>query len=151
MSCKEMQRKFDDRLDDRLGEVDRMAFDEHVTVCAECRQDWRAYANAWATLQHHADIEPSFGFTARTLRRLTELVVVPSGFWRPVFRWAVLAAGVIVLGVGAWVGHERLVAQRRAEIYAGIRQADYLEDFDVIASLDQLNSAQSGANGGNKL
>jgi predicted anti-sigma-YlaC factor YlaD len=144
MSCKEIKRKFDERLDGRLSKSDRTVFDEHVAACADCRQEWQAYAGAWTTLELHADVEPSFGFVERTLRRLTEPPVARGWFWQPAFRWATLAASVFVLGVSVWVGHERLVAQRRAEIYAGVRHADYLEDFDVIANLDQLN-------GGNKL
>ena len=144
MSCKEIKRKFDERLAGRLSGPDRAAFDEHVAICADCRQEWQAYAGAWTALERHTDIEPSFGFVERTLRRLTEPTVARGWFWQPAFRWTALAASVVVLGVGAWLGHQRLVAQRSAEIYAGIRQAEYLEDFDVIASLDQLN-------GGNKL
>jgi predicted anti-sigma-YlaC factor YlaD len=144
MSCKEIKKKFDERLDSRLSGPDQAAFDEHVSTCADCRQEWQAYAGAWATLERHADVEPSFGFVERTLRRLAEPQVTRSWFWQPGFRWATLAASVFVLGVSVWVGHERLVAQRGAEIFAGVRHADYLEDFDVIASLDQLN-------GGNKL
>lgn len=144
MSCKAILEQFDERLDGRLSESQQALFDEHITACADCRREWQAYAGAWTTLEHHAGIEPSFGFVERTLRRLAEPPVVHRWFWQPGFRWATLAASVFVLGVSAWVGHERLVAQRRAEIYAGVRHADYLEDFDVIASLDQLN-------GGNKL
>jgi predicted anti-sigma-YlaC factor YlaD len=144
MSCKAILEQFDERLDGRLSESQQALFDEHITACADCRREWQAYAGAWTTLEHHAGIKPSFGFVERTLRRLAEPPAVHKWFWQPSFRWVTLAASVCMLGVSAWVGHERLVAQRRAEIYAGVRHADYLEDFDVIASLDQLN-------GGNKL
>jgi predicted anti-sigma-YlaC factor YlaD len=144
MSCKAIQEQFDERLDGRLSESRQSVFDEHLATCADCRREWQAYAGAWATLEHHTDIAPSFGFVERTLRRLAEQPAARKWFLQPGFRWAALAASVFVLGVCAWVGHERLVQQRHLEIYAGIRQADYLEDFDVIASLDQLK-------GGNKL
>jgi predicted anti-sigma-YlaC factor YlaD len=146
MSCKEIKEQFDERLDGRLSESQQSVFDEHLTACAECRREWQAYAGAWATLERHVGIEPSFGFVERTLRRLAEQPVARKWFLQPGFRWATLVASVFVLGVCAWVGHERLVEQRRVEIYTSIRQADYLEDFDVIASLDQLNSARNGAN-----
>ena len=96
---------------------------------------------AWELLGRHRGIEPSFGFVERTLRRLDEPQVIRTWFWQPAFRWAALAATVMVLGVGAWVGRERIIEQRRAEIYARVQQADYLEDFDVIASLDQNNGS----------
>ena len=144
MSCKAIQEQFDERLDGRLNESQQSAFDEHLATCTDCRREWQAYAGAWATLEHHAGIAPSFGFVDRTLRRLAEHPAARKWFLQPGFRWAALAASVFMLGVCTWVGRERLVQQRRAEIYAGVRHADYLEDFDVIASLDQLN-------GGNKL
>jgi predicted anti-sigma-YlaC factor YlaD len=145
MSCQTIKEQFDERLDGRLSESQQAAFDEHVAGCVDCRREWQAYAGAWTTLERHAGIEPSFGFVERTLRRLAEpQVAVHAWFWRPAFRWAALAATVVVLGVGAWVGRERIIEQRRAEIYARVQQADYLEDFDVIANLDQLN-------GGNQL
>jgi predicted anti-sigma-YlaC factor YlaD len=145
MTCKQAQQSFDERIDGRLNESERAAFDEHLTACADCRREWQAYAGAWTALERQAGIEPSFGFIERTLRRLNEPeIVVRPRFWQPAFRWTVLAATVVVLSVGALVGHERLIGQRRADVYARVQQADYLEDFDVIASLDQIN-------GGNQL
>ena len=82
---------------------------------------------AWELLGRHKGIEPSFGFVERTLRRLDEPAPVARPvFWQPVLHWALAAAVVVVLGVGGWTGWQR-------------KQADYLEDFDVIASLDELN------------
>ncbi len=142
MSCQTIKEQFDERIDGRLNESERAAFDEHLTACADCRREWQAYADAWTALERHAGIEPSFGFIERTLRRLNEPeIVVRPRFWQPAFRWTALTATVVVLGVGAWVGHERLVEQRRADVYARVQQGDYLEDFDVIASLDQINGA----------
>jgi hypothetical protein len=40
--------------------------------------------------------------------------------------------------VGGWVERERRLERGRAELYAHVQQADYLEDFDVIANLDQI-------------
>ena len=144
MSCQTIKEQFDERIDSRLSALQQAAFDGHLTTCADCRREWHAYAKAWAALEQHAGIDPSFGFVERTLRRLDEPPVSRVWFWQPAFRWAALTATMVVFGVGAWVGHERLAEQRRADVYARVQQADYLEDFDVIASLDQLN-------GGNKL
>jgi predicted anti-sigma-YlaC factor YlaD len=141
MSCQTIKEQFDERIDGRLSASQQTAFDEHLVGCTDCRREWQAYANAWTALEHHAGIEPSFGFVERTLRRLDEPQFVRTWFWQPTFRWAALTATVVVLGAGAWVGHERLVEQRRADVYARVQQGDYLEDFDVIASLDQINGA----------
>jgi len=151
MSCKQTRAKFDERLDGRLSELEQRAFDQHLASCDSCRLEWQSFAAAWKALQQHQGIEPSFGFVDRTLRRLTDPLVEPRRVWRPALRWAALTAAVIVLSGGIWVGHERLLAQRRVEVYAGIRQADYLEDFDVIASLDQLTEKGTENNGGNQL
>jgi hypothetical protein len=65
-------------------------------------------------------------------------VAVRWWLWRPSLRWATLAATVVAVVVGGWIGHERMLGQKRAEVYARVQQADYLEDYDVIASLDKL-------------
>jgi len=145
MSCQTVKERFDERLDGRLTESQQAAFDEHVAACADCRREWQAYAGAWEVMQRHTGIEPSFGFIERTLRRLDEpQPVVRPWFWRPAFRWAVLATAAIALGVGAWIKYDRMVEQRHVEIYASVQQAESLEDLDVIANLDQFQ-------GGNKL
>ena len=139
MSCRAVIDQFGERLDGRLDEPRQTAFDAHLAGCAACRREWAAYAGAWRALGRDEGIEPSFGFAERTLRRLNEpQVAVRWWVWRPSLRWAAVAATVVVLGVGGWVGHERMTGRRSAETYVRIQQADYLEDFDVIANLDQL-------------
>lgn len=91
---------------------------------------------AWELLARQRSIEPSFGFAQRTLRRLHEKPA--QRFWQlPVFRWAaVLSCAAMIAGTGLAV-RQRVSARRNAEIYAAAHQ-DTLEDFDVIATLDQL-------------
>ena len=139
MSCHAIRKQFDERLDGRLDGPRQAAFESHLAGCANCRREWEAYAGAWRALERDEGIEPSFGFVERTLRRLNEPAAVGlPRFWRPSLRWVVLGTAVVVLAVSAWVGREHLVDRRRAEVYARAQQADYLEDFDVIANLDQL-------------
>ena len=139
MSCQAIREQFDERLDGRLAESQEAAFDTHVAACPDCRPEWRAYAGVWEVIERQSGIEPSFGFVERTLRRLDEW---PAGgrswFWQPSVRWVTLAAAVVALSVGGWVERERRQERRRAELYAHVQQADYLEDFDVIANLDQI-------------
>jgi predicted anti-sigma-YlaC factor YlaD len=139
MSCQSIREQFDERLDRCLPETEQAAFDGHVASCADCRSEWRAYAGAWEVIERQTGIEPSFGFVERTLRRLDEQPSTGrSWFWQPAVRWATLAAAVVALGVGGWVARERRLERRHAEVYAQAQQADYLEDFDVIANLDQI-------------
>jgi hypothetical protein len=100
---------------------------------------------AWELLGRHQTIEPSFGFVERTLRRLDETLVPPQrSFWHlPAFRWVSAVSLVVVLGISGSLTWRHVQDRRRAEVYAHVGQ-DALEDFDVIASLDQIN-------GGNKL
>ena len=98
---------------------------------------------AWELIGRHRSIEPSFGFVERTLRRLEEPPVRQVWWQLPALRWAVsLSLFVLVAGVGI-LRWERVQAARRAELYAAAQQ-DSLDDYDVIAALDQLN-------GGDKL
>jgi predicted anti-sigma-YlaC factor YlaD len=139
MSCQTLREQFDNRLDGRLSGPEQIAFDAHLAGCADCRREWEAYANVWQVLARDKGIEPSFGFAERTLRRLTEQpIVVRPWWWRPPIRYAALATTVIVVALAIWVGHERTVGRNRAKIYAQVQEGDYLEDYDVIANLDQL-------------
>ena len=139
MSCQAIREQFDERLDGRLAESQEAAFDTHVATCPDCRSEWQAYAGVWEMIGRQPGIEPSFGFVERTLRRLDEQPTVDrSWFWQPSVRWVTLAAAVVALSVGGWVERERMQERRRAELYAHVQQADYLEDFDVIANLDQI-------------
>ena len=139
MSCQTFREQFDNRLDGRLSGPEQVAFDAHLAGCADCRREWEAYANVWQALARDKGIEPSFGFAERTLRRLTEQpIVVRPWWWRPPIRYAALATTVIVVALAIWVGHERTVGRNRAKIYAQVQEGDYLEDYDVIANLDQL-------------
>ena len=135
MNCQAIK----DQFDERLTGAPSPAFEAHLAGCADCRREWEAYAGAWRILGHDKGIEPSFGFAERTLRRLTEpRMAVRRWFWQPSLRWAALAATVIAVVVGGWIGHERTLGRKGADVYARVQQADYLEDYDVIASLDQL-------------
>ncbi len=139
MSCQSIREQFDDRLDGRLSGPEQSAFDAHLAGCVDCRREWEAYANVWQALTHDAGIEPTFGFAERTLRRLNEpRAAAHPWWWRPSIRWATLATAGVALAVTAWVGHERMVVRKHAEVYARVQEGDYLEDYDVIANLDQL-------------
>jgi hypothetical protein len=91
---------------------------------------------AWELIGRHESIEPSFGFAARTLRRLDEAPARLVWWQLPALRWAVGLSAMMVVAVSAL--HVQHVRQaKHAEVYAAVHQ-DSLEDYDVIASLDQL-------------
>jgi predicted anti-sigma-YlaC factor YlaD len=147
MNCRSIQAGFDERLDNRLNATQQQEFDTHIATCAKCRREWEAYAGAWQTLARHEAIEPSFSFVQRSLRRLNEpeVVTAPARWRLPVLRWALLATVVVAVGLGGWDGWRHYQGLKRAQIYASVQDATLLgDDFDVIASLDQLE-------GGNKL
>jgi hypothetical protein len=91
---------------------------------------------AWELLGRHKSIEPSFGFVDRTLRRLHE---APTQRWRwPVLRWASVASLLMIaLSAGLFVRHRQVKTSQEVALYQSVTQ-DQLEDFDVIACLDQL-------------
>jgi anti-sigma factor RsiW len=146
MNCKSIQAGFDERLDGRLDAARQQEFDAHIAECAECRREWQAYGAAWQTLLRHGAIEPSLGFVERTLRRLDEPETVAApALWRPtVFRWVTLTAVAIAIGLGGRAGWQHYQRAKQAQIYASVREVDFLgEDFEVIASLDQLNGGNN--------
>jgi anti-sigma-K factor RskA len=113
---------------------------------------------AWELLGRHQSVGPSFGFAERTLRRLREKPARPASVltavWQPA--WRIAAAAVIaVAGVALWFqfrpatrpagdgARAILIVEPEIETYAKVQNADYLEDFDVIASLDQLDAKGS--------
>jgi len=92
---------------------------------------------AWELLGRHQSIEPSFGFAERTLRRLHEQV--KPVFWKlPVFRWASAASLCAILAAAGWVRWEQARQAQNVLVYVSA-QEDRLEDFDVVASLHELN------------
>jgi hypothetical protein len=93
---------------------------------------------AWELIGRHESIEPSFGFAQRTLRRLEERPARQSWWHLPVVRWASslgLAGIVAVAGAIRW---QQAREAQRIDVYATAHQ-DSLDDYDVIAALDQLN------------
>jgi len=91
---------------------------------------------AWELLGRQRGIEPSFGFAQRTIRRLHEAPA--RRFWQlPAFRWATALSFVALISISGLVIQQRALAQHNAEVYAAAHQ-DMLEDYDVIAALDQL-------------
>lgn len=139
MNCPDTQTRFDERLDDRLPAADRVAFDDHLAGCSACRQEWQAYARAWETLGQHVAPEPSWGFADRVRRRLDEPVHTPARW--PVWRWVTVGAAVVVVGAAGLTIVQRMQQARLARLYAELHQDDYLDDFDVIANLDQIEGA----------
>jgi hypothetical protein len=98
---------------------------------------------AWELIGRHESIEPSFGFAQRTLRRLDEMPARRTWWQLPLVRWASSLGLAGVVAVAGAIHRQRTVEAKRIEIYAAAHQ-DSLDDYDVIAALDQLN-------GGNKL
>lgn len=135
--CTEIREMFDARLDDRLEEGRLSAFDVHVAGCADCRREWETYRNLWAALERQPGIEPSFGFAERTLRRLHEQA--KPVFWKlPAFRWISAASLCVILAAVVWMRWEQSRQTQYVQAYMAAHE-DHLEDFDVIASLHELN------------
>jgi anti-sigma factor RsiW len=139
INCIQLRTQFDDRLDGRLDEPQRESFDRHVAVCAACATEWRAYAASWDVLTRPEGIEPSFGFVERTMRRLEEQSEpIHAGWLLPVWRWAILGSAAAVMLVSGWMLWQRAETQHAGELYAAVNATDFVEDFDVIASLDLI-------------
>lgn len=140
-NCEAIQALFDERLDGRLVETKQREFDAHVTSCATCGRQWREYAGLWQALEQPPAVEPSFGFVERTMRRLADEGATKQSVWSWLpapARWAAGAAVVALLAAGGWFVQQRIESAQRAKLYSEIRQADYLEDYDVIECLDEL-------------
>jgi len=89
---------------------------------------------AWELIGRQKSIEPSFGFAQRTVRRLHEAPA--RRFWElPVVRWATALSLLMIVAGGLTYRH---VARQRSADLALVPQ-ETLEDYDVIAALDQLD------------
>ncbi len=144
LTCRKTRALFDDRLDGRLAAAPLAAFDRHLAECADCRREWTDYQAAWDLVGQQTTVAPSFGFAERTMRRLAAPPAkAPLWNWRRSWRWAWLGAALVAVAFAGWQVHARVIAARRAALYAMVQQQEYLEDFDVIASLDQLAGAEA--------
>lgn len=141
--CHQIQQQFDERLDGRLDAPAAAAFDAHLAGCASCRAAWAEYAGAWRLLQQLPAYEPSAGFVERTLRQLDAPAAAPQPAWWSAWRWGALTTAAAAVLLAVWAGWMRWAAHQQAMLYAEIRQADFLEDFDVIASLDELQNGEA--------
>jgi anti-sigma factor RsiW len=141
MNCRTTRKQFDERLDDRLTPAARARFDAHLRDCADCCREWEGYAAAWRLLAQHAEIEPSFGFVERTMRRLDAEPEPARVGWRwPLLRWAAIGCAVVAVGLAGWIGLQRLHQPAQPEVFAQIHHGDFFEDLEVIASLGMLES-----------
>ena len=138
MNCRDIQERFDERLDHRLPVAEQQAFDQHVADCAACRQQWQVYAGAWEIVARQTAPEPSVGFVERTLRRLDEPAPAPHTWLWLRWRWAAFAVVVVGLIAGGWLVRQHQREVQLAKFYSEVRHNDYLEDYDVVVSLDQL-------------
>ena len=139
MNCNQLREQFDDRLDERLDECQREAFDRHVAVCSACGPEWKSYTASWEVLTRPESIEPSFGFVERTMRRLDEQPEPVRSTWLlPVWRWALMGSAAAILLVSGWMLWQRVETQRAGALYTAVNATDFVEDFDVIASLDLI-------------
>ncbi len=156
MNCKTIQSSFDDRLDHRLDAERVTAFDAHLSACDDCRHQWDRYRAAWDLAGELPDIEPSVGFAERTLRRLAEDdTVTGHGWWGGVvLRRVLLASAAAAIVLAGWLGSQHLrqrtpspqqaTIEQQLELYAAVRDDEYLDDFDVITYLHLLKTSDNG-------
>lgn len=140
MNCQTARGQFDERLDGRLTSEEQSALQAHLDTCPACHNEWNLVSRLWERLGTEPGSEPAFGFAERTVRRLEEPVPVKVRWleWLMVHRAAGAWACLAILAVGSWVSYNAIQQKHRAEVYARVGHGDYLEDFDVIANLDQL-------------
>ena len=141
MNCNQLRNQFDERLDGRLDEAEREAFDRHVAICPGCGREWREQAALWQVLTRSTDIAPSFGFVERTLRQLDAPVAHAAGWsWQLVWRWVLVGGTALVLAASGWLFWQRARNAQLASLYAQVHQDVLNDDFEIIAGLDQLTS-----------
>lgn len=143
MNCHQAQDLFDDRLDHQLDPALLATWEAHLTTCGICRAEWRGYQNAWNLAARLPAVDPSIGFTARTMRRLNETPSRIPDWIRSWFGWrgVVLAAASACLAVAAILllsYPSRQLVLDPIGLYVSIQQNDYLADYDVIEQLHEL-------------
>lgn len=98
-----------DGLDDGLDDGARSAFDAHVAICSQCRNELealrgvRAHLARWEPPARTVGVPLSFvtGRPAAAGDPWREAVAVKRSWWREMPAWAQVAAALLCLGVGA--------------------------------------------------
>jgi anti-sigma factor RsiW len=149
MNCSKALEELVAYLDGELGERAAAQVKRHLELCPACRLEAEKLGATAGLLGNIADIEPSAGFTADTIRRALARPAEPSpSRLRLVRRLApVAAAAVVLLVLGLWLaiprepaGIEALdpVEQEIVQNMDILENLDLLEDYDILSELDLL-------------
>jgi anti-sigma factor RsiW len=111
MTCRQSRRLFGRRLDDRLGERERHALDEHLAGCAACRSELARWEVPSRALRALGPAGAPAGLAQRSWR--AALAARPAGSFEDRFVWAArrlaaagAAAAALVWGGVLWSGEE---------------------------------------------
>jgi hypothetical protein len=92
---------------DELHDANRKAFEQHLAVCADCRDELQALRGTRTQLQSWAPAEPDLGFQIVRTPRLAEV---------PRFRifpaWALAAAAVLVVAIASAIANLHVTVGR---------------------------------------
>jgi anti-sigma factor RsiW len=131
-------------LDGALDEAARRRVEQHLEGCAGCRAEQARLTGLLATLRTLPGApEPSPHFEARLAARLARerrpgpLAWLRRGSWRLAFPTAGLAAAALA-GV-------LVVRHQRTEELAMADRLELLEEYEVVASLDDVETAEDAA------
>jgi anti-sigma factor RsiW len=105
MKCRQTRRLFSRHLDNRIGEGERRAFDEHLAGCGACREELVRWEVPSRALRAMAAAEAPEGLVERSWRAAMTASSAPPSFEQG-FVWAARRAAVVGVAAAAlmWGG-----------------------------------------------
>ena len=97
MDCRRLQRLLSPYLDDSLSDQKTRAVREHLTGCDDCRAELHALLRTTRTLQLGRNVEPSVGFTERTVLAARREAVRRRAEWQQMGLRVALATAMVVM------------------------------------------------------
>lgn len=65
MNCTDIKTHIDDYFDDRLSQIEKRAFEQHVSICSECSNNYEVRSMMLQELKNLPVAEPKAGFESR--------------------------------------------------------------------------------------
>jgi anti-sigma factor RsiW len=142
--CDDVSKQLIAYLDRRANSADRAEVEDHLASCASCRARAEEFRMMFGAMDHIETIEPSAGFDARVLERISK-EARPRWFSWLVPQPRLAFSMALLLALSVWMAklprenaNGTTVATEQQDFEA-IKDLDVLENYDVLSKFDALD------------